>query len=178
MTPAELVKKLRSNGGQLATAAADCIEDLLAQLPAPKPRGQIHPQHKAIVLLYNTRLNKPQRDKKETTAFNQIAHLVTEQDLANLRRWMRQPEPKGFHKLLSPRKKTPVTLMRDWVNQTDLAAEWCRLNPAKPTSTQPAIPEPTGWQAHAPGRLAQYSWHLLCQQYPDIAADLHNQLKP
>jgi|GEM_PF-6534048 len=178
MTAKEIVKKLRSNGGQLATAAADCIEDLLSQVPAHKPRGTIDPRHKAIVLLYNTRLNKPQRDSKETIAFGKIAHLITEEDLANLRRWMRQPEPRGFDKLLSTRKKTPITLMRDWVNQTDLAAEWCRKNPPPPDPSQTKYPEPQDWQTHAPGRLAEYSWHLLCQQYPDIAADLHNQLKP
>lgn len=176
MTPSEIVRKLRSNGGPLAIAAAECIEHLLAQLPDSKPRGEIDPKHKAIVLLFNTRLNKPQRDRKETTAFNQIAHLVTEPDLANLRRWMRQPEPKGFHKLLSPRKKTPITLIRDWVAQTDLAAEWCRLNPPAPDLNQTAFPEPKDWRAHAPGRLPEFSWQLVCRQYPELAEDLHNQL--
>lgn len=176
MTPAEIVSKLRSNGGRLAVAAADCIEELLTQVPAGKPRGGIDPRHKAIVLLYNTRLNKPHRDRKETTAFNQIKHLITDQDLDNLRRWMRQPDPKGFHKLLSPRKKTPITLMRDWVNQTDFAAEWCRKNPPPPDPLKTEFPEPQDWQAHAPGRLAEFSWQLLCRQYPDIAKDLHQKL--
>jgi|OM-RGC.v1.019939602 hypothetical protein len=176
MTPTEIVRKLRRNGGQLATLAADCIEDLLAQVPAAKPRGAIDPRHKRIVLLYNSRLNKPQRDRKEVTAFNQIKHLVTEDDLENLRRWLSQPEPQAFHKLLSPRKKTPITLMRDWVNQTDLAAEWCRLNPPAADPGQTRFPEPDGWQAHAPGRLSEYSWQLICRQYPDIAERLHNQL--
>lgn len=177
MTAKELVRKLRANGGPLAVAAADCIETLLKQIPS-KPRGGIDPRHQAIVLIFQLRLNKPQRDAKEIRAFNAIKHLVEDADLKNLRRFYRQPEPNGFHKLLSARKKTPTTLMRDYVNQTDLAAEWSRLNPPEPDPTETKFPEPTNWQTHAPGNLGQKSWRLLCQQYPDIAADLHNQLKP
>lgn len=177
MTPREIVTKLRQNGGPLAIAAADCIEKLLKQAPDPKPRGLIDPRHKAIVLLFQTRLNKPLRDRKEHTVFAQIKHMVTDEDLENCRRWFRAPEPKGFDKLLSPRKKTPVTFMRDYVNQTDLAAEWCRRNPPS-RATEPELPEPEGWQAQAPGRLGEYSWPLLCKQYPDIAHDLHSQLTP
>lgn len=178
MPPKELVRKLRANGGPLAIAAADCIEDLLAQVPAPKPRGGIDPRHEAIVLLFQRRLNKPQRDAKEVRAFNAIKNLVEDADLKSLSRYYRQPEPKGFHKLLSARKKTPTTLMRDYVNQTDFAAEWCRLNPPAPDPHETKFPEPKDWQTHAPGKLGERSWSLICQQYPDIAADLHKQLTP
>jgi hypothetical protein len=178
MNARDLIIKLRSNGGKLATAAADCIEDLLSQLPTPKERGKLDPRHEAIVLLFQGRLNKPVRDKKETAVFNTIKHMVTEEDMNNCQRFLSQPEPKGFHKLLSARKKTPITFMRDYVNQTDLATEWCRLNPPAPDPHATKFPEPKGWQAHAPGNLGERSWTLVCKQYPDIAEGLHGQLKP
>lgn len=178
MTPREIVRKLRANGGPLAICAADCIEELLAQIPASKPRGGIDPRHEAIVLLFRSRLNKPQRDAKEVRAFNAIKHLVEDADLKNLRRFYRQPDPKNFHQLLSARKKTPTTMMRDYINQRDLAEAWCEKNPPAPDPHETKFPEPEGWQKEAPGNLGQKSWRLICQQYPDIAADLHNQLNP
>jgi hypothetical protein len=176
VNPTEIVSKLRSNGGQLATVAADCIEQLLEQVPA-KPRCGIDPRHKAIVLLFQSRLNKPQRDPKEIRVFNGIKDQVTTEDLKNLKRFYRQPEPKHYHKILSRRKNAPITLMRSWIDQCELAAEWNRKNPPPPDPTATKFPEPANWQPHAPGALGERSWSHICQQYPDIAENLHNQLK-
>jgi len=175
MTPKEIVSKLRSNGGQLAAAAADCIERLLSQIP-DKPKGGIDPRHADIVLLFQSRLNKPQRDAKEVRAFNEIKHLITPEDLKHLKRFYKQPESKGFHKYFSRRKNAPVTLMRAYVDQVELAAEWCRKNPPPADPNKTTYPEPNGWQAQAPGRLGERSWSQLCKQYPDTAKQIHNQL--
>lgn len=169
--------KLRQNGGPLASAAADCIDFLLKETPA-KPKAGIHPSHEAIVLLFQKRLNKPQRDSKEIRAFKAIEHLIDQDDLTALRRFFRQPDPKGYQRLLSARKKTPVTLMRDWIAQCDLAKEWCRLNPPAPEPGTTKFPEPDGWESQAPGNLGKKSWSLVCQQYPEIAEQLHNDLSP
>jgi len=173
----EVQALLNKNGGPLAKRAAALISKLVKQLPPEKPRGQIHPDHEAIVLLYNTRLNKPQRDAKETRAFKEIQHLVTQEDLKNLKRWLKQPESKGYNSLLSPRKRSPITLMRSYVDQTELAAKWCAKNPPAKDRKATSIPEPSNWQPHAPGNLANISWHLLSRQYPDISKEISEAVK-
>ena len=173
----EVEKLLKKNGGPLATRAAAVISELRKYLPK-ETRGQIHPHHEAIVLLFQSRLNKSIRDSKEIRAFKAIEKLITSDDLDNLKRFYKQSDPKQYHKQLSRRKATPTTLMRSWVEQCDLAAEWCRQNPPAPKPGATKYPEPDGWQQHAPGRLGDFSWQMLSRQYPDIAKQLSESLQP
>jgi len=168
----EVLNLLKKNGGPLAKRAAAVISSLLKEATPTKPRGALHPHHEAIVLLFQTRLNKPQRDAKEHRAFRDIAKLTNPDDLQQLKRFYKQADPKGFHKLLSRRKATPITLMRSYIEQTEIAAQWCNQNPPAPDPKTTQFPEPTGWQSKAPGRLNEYSWALVCRQYPDIAKEI------
>lgn len=165
----QIRSRLVKNGGPLAREAAECISWLLKQVPE-KERGEIHPDHAFIVLLFQRRLNKPYRDANEVRAFRSIQALITEEDKQRLKRFYRQPQPKDYDKLLSQRKGSPITLMRSYVKQVEFAEEWCRLHPEQRKNNHP--PEPAGWQQRAPGNLGERSWHFVCQQYPDIARQL------
>ena len=173
----EVIQLLKKNGGPLAKRAAAVISQFLKETKPAKPRGGIHPHHEAIVLLFQTRLNKPQRDAKEHRTFKDISNLIDPQDLQNLKRFYKQPDPKGFHKQLSRRKATPITLMRSYIEQTEIAAEWSKQNPPAPDPKATRFPEPEGWRSKAPGRLNEYSWALVCRQYPDIAKEISETMQ-
>jgi len=173
----EVIQLLKKNGGPLAKRAAALISKLLKEITQTKPVGGIHPDHELIFLLFQRRLNKPQRDAKETRAFKNISHLVTAQDLKNLKRLYHQPQPKGFHKILSCRKNSPTTLMRAYIEQADLAAQWSKENPPAPDPKSTKYPELNGWQSKAPGRLSERSWPLVCSQYPEIAKEISETMQ-
>lgn len=172
----QVISRLKKNGGPLAIKAADLIKELSKAVPK-KQRGELHPYHKAIVLLFQNRLNKPHRDNNEVRAFREIQSLITPNDLENLKRFYKQPTPKSFHQLLSRRKNAPITLMRSYIDQAELAARWCKQNPLPPDPQKTSIPEPENWQQHAPGNLGNMSWHLVCRQYPDIAKGISEAVK-
>jgi len=173
----EVIQLLKKNGGPLAKRAAALILQLLKETTPAKPSAGIHPDHEAIVLLFQRRLNKPQRDAKETRVFRDISHLVTAQDLKNLKRLYKQPQSKGFHQILSRRKNSPTTLMRAYIEQADLAAQWSNVNPPAPDPKSTKYPEIKGWQSKAPGRLSERSWPLVCSQYPEIAKKISETMQ-
>lgn len=47
----------------------------------------------------------------------------------------------------------------------------------KPKPKAPQAVEPDGWQDHAPGNLSERSWQYVFDNYPDVAAEIHDKLK-
>ena len=172
----EVLSLLKKNGGPLALRAASIIKELLKSAPK-QPRGELHPYHKAIVLLFQNRLNKPHRDQNEVRVFKSIKKLINQEELENLKRFYKQKAPKSYHPLLSRRKNSPITFMRSYVDQVFLAEKWCKENPPPPDPQKTSIPETENWQQHAPGNLGNMSWYLVCREYPDIAKDISEAVK-
>lgn len=172
----EVVSLLKKNGGPLALRAATLIRQLSKPSPNKKP-GEIHPHHKAIVLLFQTRLNKTVRDHNEIRAFKLIKNIIEPHELENLKQFYKPKTPKSYHPLLSRRKNSPITLMRSYVDQVFLAEKWCSENKPKPSKNILEIPEPDDWQTRAPGNLGNRSWSLVCSQYPDIAKEISESIK-
>lgn len=169
--------KCTENGGPLAKRASAAITWLLKFCPEPQASG-LHPYHKRIVLLFQKRLNKDRRDDAEVRAFKKIQDHITEEDFAALERFYRAPKPRDFDELLSPRRTKAIILIRNYQDELARAQKWCEENHECQKKTSQTLPEPEGWEEHAPGNLGKLSWHELCRphQYPEIAKELHDKL--
>lgn len=175
MSPTETVKKLRANGGPLATAAADCIEALLLEVAKsqrpPSLTRELHPLRRRLILLFHARIMSATRDRREDTAWARISRIVQEDDVAALERFYRAPQATDADETLS-RKRNILTLLNNYTAQVELAHTYLEKRKPKATSASNLPPEPKGWQQHALGALGERSWDYILRFYPEEAQRL------
>lgn len=176
---------LHRRDSQLAQDAATVIAKAMQRInelekPQPaKPRGDLHPLHRRLILCCQSKIMTTARDSKEQTAFKRVLRMqLAEDSIAALERFYRARKAKDQDETWN-RKTTPTILMNNLGTQLELAHAWCARNKPRSTKADTTPPEPDGWRQEAPGAFAQEgfsSWHGFYRDYPEIAKEIIQKL--